>query len=74
MKTIPKILITIVSIVTYIALCAVNFALRQESGHITPGMLPVILTFVLIAVLRAIWKKKKTGSQSVDQEEKEKEK
>ena len=70
MKTVSKILITIVSIVIYIALCAVNFALRQESGHITPGMLPVILTFVLIAVLRAIWKK--TGSQSIDQEEKEK--
>ena len=70
MKTVSKILITIVSIVIYIALCAVNFSLRQESGHVTPGMLPVVLTFVLIVVLRAIWKK--TGSQSVDQEEKEK--
>ncbi|MCM1502075.1 MAG: hypothetical protein NC115_05345 [Bacteroidales bacterium] len=58
MNTFSKILVTIAVIVVWLILSVLNNAIRQESGHQTPGIIGMVLLIGMIGAIRAVWKKK----------------
>jgi len=57
MNKAAKIIVTIVAIVIFFIVFGLINAGRQSQGFHTPGILGVVAMCVLIAALRAIWKK-----------------
>ena len=57
MNKAAKIIVTIVAIVIFFIVFGLINAGRQSQGFHTPGILGVVAMCVLIAALRALWKK-----------------
>ena len=57
MEKTTKIIVTIVAIVIFFIVFGLINAGRQSQGFHTPGILGVVAMCVLIAALRALWKK-----------------
>ena len=57
MNKLAKVLVTIVIVFVFFLLFALLNAVRQESGHRTPGFIGVILLAAAYGAIRAIWKK-----------------
>ena len=64
MTKLAKVIVTIIAVVLFIILSAVNQIMREESGFSTPGFVGLILLVALIGALRAIWKKKKDNNSN----------
>ena len=59
MNKLAKVLVTIGIVLVFFFLFALLNAVRQESGHRTPGFIGVILFAAAYGAIRAIWKKGK---------------
>ena len=57
MNKVTKILVTAIAVIIFIVLLGALIAIRESSGHRTPGMLGLILFAGLVGAIRAIWKK-----------------
>ena len=59
MNKLAKVLVTIGIVLVFFLLFALLNAVRQESGHRTPGFIGIILLAAAYGAIRAIWKKGK---------------
>ena len=66
MEKTTKIIVTIVAIVIFFIVFGLINAGRQSQGFHTPGILGVVAMCVLIAALRAVWKKDNKDDKDKD--------
>lgn len=59
MSKASKIIVTIVIVVLFIVLSAVNTGIRGDAGYSTPGPFGLIIFLGMIGAIRAVWKKEK---------------
>lgn len=57
MKKASKIIVTIVAIIAFVFLSAVNNFVRKQAGFHTPGTLGTIIFAAFIGALIAVWEK-----------------
>lgn len=57
MQKTTKVIVTIVIIVVWLVLSAVNTGIRSDAGYSTPGIIGIILLVAMIGAIRAVWKK-----------------
>ena len=66
MSSIAKVIVTIIVITLFFVIFGAIVAIRDSSGHSTPGILGLIVFAAMIGALRAIWKGKGKGDGDND--------